>query len=456
MTPYMKIKHRAKVHTSMKQAAWILFLSIMYLLRDLAKLPFPDIAFSGVAAVAFLFTDAGSAMGIYLFTSALTVPDMEIRFAYLLVLLGKAYFQKKKLNVPVLLASMAMLTLELLDIGLFSENSWFGAIYKCAERISYVVLPVFWLSENHSPTVYHRALLCYVAGVVLGGATMLIISIGAVGWDGVLSGKLRLGMNTTQGYYNASSMHTGYNANQLASMYAITVAIAFGMIRQKKIQPILGYMLVAFSALMVLLTQSRSGLLMLCLAGIVYLWYLIVREKKMLQASIALGVFIVIIIVLTFTFPGLWEGALKRFINPGDHDITGGRGDLFREYIVAWFSNPWCILFGYGIESYQYVVDSINVPHNIITDILISWGLTGFFLLFYTWRIMLRYGTKKVMKKKRVLALLPAIVAAIYSMSGQYLSTAFPHMRLCFLLLAARAFSDEDLLTAKRSKRMLQ
>ena len=87
------------------------------------------------------------------------------------------------------------------------------------------------------------------------------------------------------------------------------------------------------------------------------------------------------------------------------------------------------------------MVDIFNSPHNAIMDILISWGLLGLILISYTCWTMALHGAKNVNKKNRLLAFLPAMVSFVAVMAGQYLTTAYPHMHLCFLLLAVKAFA---------------
>lgn len=426
-----------------KLIAWLAVFSALYLLRDIAKIPVPEIVFTAVAALAFWLTDASSAMGFYLFTSTLTVPDFEIRFVYLVVLLAKAFFYKKKLHAGMLLVILALATLELVDLFIFFQESWFGVLYECALRLSFAALPIFWMSENISAKAYRRALLCYLAGTLLGGAVLLILSIDNVGWEQLLTGAgMRLGKATTKGYETGATMQTGYNANQLAGMFAVSAASAIVLMEKKTISKLTGYLLLGTSAVMVLFTRSRSGMLLMCLILMVYYWFVIIRKRRIWQGIAISGVFITIAAIILHAFPVAIENALSRFVN--QEDISGGRLELFDIYISAWFRDPWCMLFGYGAGSYGSIVRAHNSPHNMIADILIGWGIVGLILLCYCWGALYRCSAKYVDKKDKMLAYLPSLVAVLAAMAGQYITTGFPHMRLCFLLLAAKAFADDE------------
>ena len=79
-----------------------------------------------------------------------------------------------------------------------------------------------------------------------------------------------------------------------------------------------------------------------------------------------------------------------------------------------------------------------------LTDILISWGITGFILVAYVWCLLLKQSAKYATQKWKILAFSPALVAFIGTLAGQYLYTGYPHMRLCFLILAVKAFEEQN------------
>ena len=424
-----------------KTLLWLLVFSIAYLLRDIAKLPMPDILFTGVCGLAFFLLPTGSAMGVYMFTSALTVPDFEIRLVYLAVLILKFWMQNKKFKASMLMVIISMAFLELLNMMLFSKRAVFGVIYDVVMRLSYFVLPAFWFSEDYSKEDYKRALLCYVGGVILGGAVMLWISVEAVGWKVLLQGaEVRLGLNTTNGYVTQSAMRTSYNANQLGCMFTIVVATALAMMDRKMMSKFWGILLIVFSAFLIVLTKSRTAILLLFGIVIVYCLILIFRRKKLLTGVLFLAAIAALTYGIMTLFPETVEDLMARFQD--ETNRTGGRDVLFAHYMTAWTENAWVFLFGYGIGSYYQVVNISNVPHNILTDILISWGLVGIVLVVVMLVCLWRHTAKCVGKKERLLVYFPAIVALVAEFSGQYLSTSYPHMRLCFLIMAAKALVE--------------
>ena len=141
-------------------------------------------------------------------------------------------------------------------------------------------------------------------------------------------------------------------------------------------------------------------------------------------------------------FPSLAKGLLDRFTE--EEDITNGRNDLLVDYLRIWVSDAWCVLFGYGQGSYLETTGMPTSPHNGLADILISWGATGLVALCVQWATLFRYSAKRIPKQVYLIAFLPALVDVVGGVAGQYLTTGIPHMRLCFLLLAATSFAKES------------
>ena len=423
------------------QIFWIGLFSVFYLMRDLLGIAFPDLVFTGICGLAFLLTDVGTSLGIFIFTTALTVPHVEIRFVYLIILVAKlALYGRLEMRAGMLLLTLGILLLQMVDILLYSVGSLYSEVYSYGVNMLTLILPLFWYGAEFSAKDYQRALLCYVAGVMLGGTVALLLTANSTGWDVLLSGKYNTRLGITENV--TETMQTTYNANQLAGMFAIAAAIILVTMDYKRMPKLLALPLVGYALFIVVMTRSRTGLLLMGLIVLVYYWVTVFRRKKFWAGLWILLAMILLAVVVFNVFPGAAQAILNRFTN--QDDITNGRADLFGLYLNAWSEDAWCFLFGYGIGSYSNVVDIWQAPHNMITDILICWGLLGLILILSILVAQYKKGIKRIDKKMRLLALLPAIIAVVASMAGQYLTTGYPHMRLCFLLLAAKAFTETE------------
>ncbi len=419
-----------------QQMIFILLFSVFYLLRDLAGVAFPDILFSGLCALGFLMMDKGTCLGVYMFTTTLTVPHNEIILVYIILLLAKMLLAgRTRMNGKMVIMTIGMLLLQFVNMTLYSTSSVGGALYDYVTRMLIIIVPLFWYDADYSAEDFRSALMCYAAGVMLGGTVTMIITADLITWDTLLkgTGDYRLGYTYNMG----EGMQTTYNANQLAVMFAIAIAILLQRMDDKRMSKLIGFALVGYSMFLVVLTRSRTGLLTIAMIILIYYFVLVVRRGKIFAGVLLLGALVAIVLMVMKIMPDVVERVINRFVD--QEDISNGRTELFIGYIKAWISSPWCFFFGYGIRLGAQQADVGSTPHNAIADILISWGLIGMILVCGVAGMCLNRGIKNINKKERIMALLPAIVALIASMAGQYLDTSYPHPRLCFLFLAAKA-----------------
>ena len=423
-----------------QQAVFIVLFTLLYLLRDVGGIHVPDFVFTGICAIAFAVMDMGTCLGMYMFTSVLTVSHNEISIIYLVMLIFKILTTKKiKINGKMLMMTFGMLLLQLVNITMFTYKEVGAAIYDYVTRMLIIILPLFWYMDEYTAEDFRSALMCYVAGVVLGGTTTMFLTADLVTWEALLKGESNIRLGET--YNLGESMQTTYNSNQLAVMFSIATAILVQRLDQKQISKLWGFPLIAYSVFLVVLTRSRTGLLTIALITVIYYLILVLRRKRLLSGIFVLGMIGLLIWAIFNYAPDAAQAVLKRFVD--QEDITNGRVDLFVDYIKVWLNNSWCFFFGYGIGTY-YNIETTGSPHNALADILYAWGVVGFLLIVGVILKCWRKSIKKVSKKDRIVSLLPAIVALCASMAGQYLTTGYPHMRLCFLILAAQAFAQEQ------------
>ncbi len=424
-----------------QQMIFILLFAVLYLFRDLGGSNIPDSVFTVYCAIAFILADIGTCLGMYMFTTALTVPNNEIIIVYLGIIFAKMFFSGiMRVNGRILMLNLGLLVLQLINVTLFSHSEVGTVFYDYATKMLPIILPMIWYNDEYTAEDYRSALMCYLAGVLLGGTVTMILTAERISWDVLLKGTggKRLGKT----YNTEDGMQTTYNANQLAIMFVVAEAIIMQSLDQKRISKLLGIPLLGYSLFLIVLTRSRTGLLVTGLAVALYFFVMVVRRKRIFGGIVLLGVVGLLVFTVVKFFPGIVDAALGRFID--QEDITNGRVDLFVFYIEKWLENPWSFLFGYGIGSFFDELGTNASPHNAFTDILISWGLVGFFLVGVILFMCGKKGVKNVNKKTHMIALLPAIVAMICTLAGQYLTTKIPHMRICFLLLAAKACISEN------------
>lgn len=439
--PAASMSRQGRISSGMQLVCWVAVLSVIVLLRDLFDVNFPDIVISGLCALGFLFLNIGSGLGLYIFTSALTLPHNEIRIFYLVIsCLKLIHSGKLTLHSGMLLLSVGTLVLQLLDMTLFSQLGVTSLIYDYVVRMLLLVLPLLWYSINISARQYRHALFCYAWGTLLGATVVLILSAQKYGLLNLMTGSgayTRLGLTGT----TAEDMQTSYNANQLGIMSALVIAIFLVMVNQKQSPKFITFPVIGYALVIILLTRSRTALLLCVGIAMVFYWVIIIQHKQIFRGLTLFIALLLVLLLVISLFPGIVDATLNRFID--QDDITNGRSDLLQFYIKEWVSNPWCIIFGYGIGSYRDAIPHATIsPHNSISDVLICWGLTGIILIAGILWLCYRRNRRYLPRRLLLLAYLPAIVSLVSTLGGQYLTTGFPHMRTCFLLLAAKGYAD--------------
>ena len=430
---------------------WVAVFSAFYLLRDVAGLGVPEIVFTGICGMAFLFLDPGASLGMYIFTTALTVPHNEIRIVYMALICLKLFrVGRLRLRAGMLMLMLGCMLLQLVNSCLFSDLGVSELAYDYVTRMLIFLLPLVWYSVNASPGQYRRAVLCYLWGVMLGGTVALILTSRTEGFIKLLTGSrfARLGHVSDA---VATGMRTAYNANQLGSMLAIAIAILLAYMDRGYLPRMLSFAAIGYALILLMMTKSRTGLLTAIGVFVMYYWVAVIRKGRIRQGLLIFAAMVLTVLLVVTLIPEVVTAVTNRFIN--QTDITNGRTDLMVMYLREWVGNAWSFLFGYGIGSYQGVVNfgAGLVPHNIITDTLICWGLVGLVLVGWILWMMYRRNRPGVRRADVVLAYLPAIAALVVTMAGQYLTTGYPHMRLCFLLLAARGFAGAAPVQASRA-----
>lgn len=414
--------------------------SALYLVRDLIGVYFPDIVFSGICALAFLLLSNGAALGLYIFTTTLTVPHNEIMLLYVVMFCLKQFRESGvRFHRGMFVMVMCLMVLQLVDMSLFSKSGWMTMMYDYITLMLYIIVPMLWCMVEIKPIQYRNSMLCYMWGALMGACVVVILTANKIGWSELFTGSQfqRLGITENE---NNFGMQTTYNANQLSGMMAITVSMALVLMEKKKLNALIGFAACGLAIVIVALAKSRTGLLCTVGAIALYVFYTLFVSRKIIKGCFVVAAIIGITVLLLYIEPELFDGLVSRFVD--QDDMTNGRSDLFVAYLQEWQGNPWSLMFGYGIQSFQHVVTAFNVPHNAIADILICWGATGFVLVLCILGFHYSESMKKLSVGAKFLALCPFWVALIISMGGQYLTTGYSHTRLCFLLVSMQAFAD--------------
>lgn len=211
----------------------------------------------------------------------------------------------------------------------------------------------------------------YISGIVL-----IIYSIYIYGFVDVIgklasNTKVRLGREINQ-------------ANTFGMMNATTVIVAFYYLFHRKRFKIFHILVMSVSFIYAMSSGSRKALLMICI-GVLFLLFKKYGIKK-LYKFIIIGLLLVVAFVMLIRLPmfELIKNRMEQFVEV----ITEkGKGDASAKARLQMITEGWKIfkdriLVGYGANNYRIVSTHNTYAHNNFIEILVNFGLVGFFLYY--------------------------------------------------------------------------
>ena len=162
------------------------------------------------------------------------------------------------------------------------------------------------------------------------------------------------------------------------------------------------------------------------------------RAKKKIRLAGAITFVVTLTLVtMNVVFPELLEYYIDRFFV---EDITTGRSDLMSRYSEYITNSTKVMFFGVGLTGLaEKLVDvynvANNVPHNIIQEIIVAWGIPGLMMVVSLFATMigesLKYGNRKT-----ILNYIPMIIIMAKAMAGQFLTSGYTLLALTFAYLS--------------------
>ena len=227
----------------------------------------------------------------------------------------------------------------------------------------------------------------------------------------------------------------GNDALKLIAINPNTGLLQFVSVRKHKRTDIV---LILFLLFFGMIASSKTFLVCFVTMVVLFVWgqYGNVFQKFKTFTVITL-VSILVVGIEALLLPETLEFLLNRFSDP---DVTTGRDVLMRDYHNYIMNNIDVMFFGVGLNEFgKKVLDirniSFNVPHNGIQEIIIAWGLPGFFMMISMLLLMI-FESKRYEKQKTLLNYIPLIIILLKSMAGQVLTSGYTMLALSFIYLS--------------------
>ena len=330
------------------------------------------------------------------FSSVLKLSESSITILpilYLIIILKLALKEKVSCNFFSFVALGALIVLQILAC-VFYEASFFSVV-SFALSLIFVVICGGYVSKNTEKNIY------YLKNIAL-------FFVGAVCLETVLS---RIFLDIP--YFISSYKHSLIvSAGRFAGLnidpneYAQLVLISIGLIiatiptLNKYSHKVFCWIVIAGLVVGGFFTYSKSYALTLLAVFVVFFFiymFKLFREKGTNGLLILIPISLLFLIGSFFIYENI---ILSIFEKRSGDDLLTGRGEIWLNYIIAFFNRADCFLWGFGVSNSVYLVKDLgvtHVPHNLYIEYFVQFGIIGVTMLC----IGLKEQIKNILKKSK-------------------------------------------------------
>ena len=351
----------------------IILLSVVLYLGNMFTFNTSDLV-SIICIITFPLVDISVVLAIIAFliplNSGITILYI---YGYAIVIL---LFKKRSVNLRVLIPVLVIILWEIL-MSLFapSVNFTYLVIYACT-----FFLLLYLIHTDDAD--YKVCCYAYIAGTMVLLLAIMTTAIQNASWEAVMSGKIRIGAYEGKEALGGSVALLSENANSLAYYALVAIVLAFSLIKTENLTGrILLIAAVVFGTVVGLFTVSRTFLIVLLL-GIFFVFTSRYNTKQRIILAIVIGGILWVGIPYLMEHTSIFDAFSDRF---SDDTVqgAGGRTEIMLKYFEFLWNNPARLLFGTGAINYIGVCKIQHSTHNGLQQILVCYGLIGFFPIIY-------------------------------------------------------------------------
>ena len=265
--------------------------------------------------------------------------------------------------------------------------------------------------------------------IIISGYFMYIYTFQQMGLAGIMSNfrdNVRLGTEINQenafGYY---------------SVIIVALILYFAIYQNKKRY----YILLPLPILMIALTGSKKGMLLLMIA-ILFLITFKHRNHLFMRGVLAVLLLLMVIVLLyNFGFLEIVLGRLDKALS--GNDMSTEMRQLYVEFGLEKFKES--PIWGYGIEHFCLLFDgqygAMDSPHNNYIQVMTSFGIIGLIVWYKPFFKFLAYSTKNFFEDEfSPLLTLLVIIYLVNDITTTTLTNKFSYIlvALCFSIMSLK------------------
>lgn len=388
----------------------------LVLLRDVGDVSYSKYVLLTICTIPMFLLNYSNFIGLLAFLFALTfgIPSNFIYIVTVFVILWKG----SKIKSQTLLFFFGFSLLTILDNYLYQGE------VSTATYIGFFIrlFLLFVLIDEESESIdYNRAISLFAIGVVVMCLAILGYYLKTNSIDSMLRFGTRLGDTSSyidEGAEQGMKMNTNPNNVACYCICAMGCCLNVFMKNREMVWAFLFFVVFGLG----MLTVSRAFIV---LGTLVLVAFVFIASRGHLQWYLKLF-FVTIVSVAIYYF--LQSDFVSLFGNRFDNESLMGdsRGSIFSGYWNAFWSDPASIIMGAGVYSHRDVLYTAQSTHNMLEQILVSYGLPGFiFFVSYLYGVFKKsYNTIVGSRVVKQVALITIIATLAYQQTIQYLA---PH-----------------------------
>lgn len=393
-----------------------IIIASLILMRDIGDLSFNKYILLALCTLPMCILSYSNVLCLLSFLFALTfgIPSNFIYGIAVVVLLVK----RKKNDAASLLLATLFATWTILETFLY------GASVSAASLSGFVFrlfLLFMLLRDDSSDVDYEKAISLFSIGVIVTCVAVLGYFLKANSIESMINFGIRLGDASSyleEGAEQGMKMNT--NANNIACYCICAMGCCLNIFIQKR--NVLWAVLYFVVFILGMLTVSRAFIV---LGTFMTIYFIHLSSRGNNPWYLKITLILIIIVGLYHFFNSDFISVFdKRFGNESISDDS--RGFIFFGYWNAFWSDPLSILVGAGVYSHRDILFSFQACHNMLQQILVSYGVIGFIVyISFLWNSFKNelklFDSRSTVK---MLALCPIVFTLLFQQTIQYLA---PH-----------------------------
>ncbi len=410
---------------------------LLVILRDVVGISVPKVAIIALATMICLISNID---GLFCLASFIAPLHTGVPGNYIIGLIFLTYLFKKRrfvLSGPCIICIGLVIVLELFSVfrGYFDFVDF--AIFLC-----YFLFFTMSLMDKEQILPGKKMLIYFSIGMITAVITLFGQLLRNSSLEAILNLGTRLGGNMTG---NDAAMAVSFNSNDLSFLSAMLAATGLFLLKSKRKVVWIGLIIVGI--LLTVMTQSRSGILMLLL---IFVGYFIFTSrnawKRLWSVVLCVLVLAALIWIVSVILPTYWNSFVMRM---EDADISGGRLSIASFYFSEMIDHWDRFFFGVGIQNYVVKYGYFQSSHMMLQEIIIAWGIVGLFCFIYIFYAMTEKALRQCATKREMYSV-PLYALLVVFQTGQGFSTRQHYLYIMVALAFLYLGSGRDSFNGQR------